>query len=93
MYCQVVFLQNPDELEEAESILYGERGWVSAESIDATARYLSSWDYGAENEYDDALAQSIEKHPGDDVYPSSEGTYTIVARRGLYISLWREASC
>ena len=90
MYCQIIFAQDPETLEEAENLLYEEGGWVTEESIKATIEYLSGWDYGSENEYDDALADEIEENRGDDVYYDEESGYTIVARRGLYVSLWRE---
>ena len=88
MYCQVVFAQDYETLDEAEDLLFA-GGFPSVENIRNTVAFLSQWDYGVENEYPDALSDEIERYRGDDVY--EEGKYILVSRRGLYISLWREA--
>ena len=91
MYCQIIFAQGDETMDQAEELLY-DGGFPTIENIHAAAEFLAQWDYGYENEYDDALAPEIEKNRGEDLYYDEESRYTIVSQRGLYISLWREAS-
>ena len=91
MYCQVFFTQDTETLNEIENLLYDEGGWVTTESIHDTAQYMSNWDYGAENEHEDNLAEEIEDSIYVHRYLDEETGYTIVIQAGLFAALWREA--
>ena len=90
MYCQIIFAQGDETMVEAESLLYA-GGFPTVENLREAVDFLSQWDYGTDNEYDDALAESIEHNRFEDCYHDDESGYTIVSKRGLYISLWRKA--
>ena len=90
MYCQIIYAQQDEVMDEAEDILY-DGGFPTVENIHEAAEYLAQWDYGYENEYDDALYDELERPRFDDSYYDDETGYTIITHRGLYISLWREA--
>ena len=88
MYCQIIYAQQDETFNEAEEILF-DGGFPTIENIHAAVEFLSQWDYGYENEYDDALSEDMEVSRFDDVYEDEDSEYTLVVHRGLYIALWR----
>ena len=89
MYCQIIFAQENEVYDEVYERLY-DGGLVCIENIEDAIDYLAQWDYGVENEYDDAIVEDLDRCIGDDVYESEDGEYVLVFRSGLYAALYRK---